>query len=127
MSIRVAAAFGAGALVVNGRISPLSASVIRAGAGLIFALPVFQIESLDELKKFGSGPLVVADPEGESIKEKEIKNNSIIIFGTEREGVSEELKRKADLMIRIDMRKDVSSLNLATSVSAFLFSAGFKE
>lgn len=125
MSVRVAAAYGAGALVVSGRISPLSGSVIRAGAGLVFALPVFMIDDFTELKTFGDRVLIVADPEGKSIKEQKVPNNSVIIFGTEREGVSQELKEMADTMLKIDMQENVSSLNLATSVSAFLFGADF--
>ena len=126
MAVRVAAAYGAGALVVSGRISPLSASVIRAGAGLVFALPVFKISDFAELKNFGDRVLVSADPEGQSWKETRIPKNSIIIFGTEREGVSAELKEMSDMKIKIDMQKDVSSLNLATSVSAFLFGTNFE-
>jgi TrmH family RNA methyltransferase len=126
MSIRVAAAYGAGALVVSGRISPLSGSVIRAAAGLVFALPVFMIDNFSQLHSFGDRILIVADPEGESIKKVNVPSNSVIIFGTEREGVSVELKDIADKMLKIDMVENVSSLNLATSVSAFLFGANFE-
>ena len=35
MTLRVVSAFGASALVVSGRVSPFSASVLRAGAGLL--------------------------------------------------------------------------------------------
>ncbi len=127
MAIRVAAAFGAGGLVVSGRISPLSASVIRAGAGLIFALPVFLIKNISELKQFSQNRILIsADPEGVSLKKIKLPKNSIIVFGTEREGISQELKNKSDLIVKIEMAKNVSSLNLATSVSAFLFSADFK-
>jgi len=126
MAVRVAAAYGAGALVVSGRISPFSASVIRAGAGLVFALPVFAIESFSELNDLGDRVLVVADPEGESIRKEKVPKNSVIIFGTEREGVSDELKKMASKKLKIDMEKNVSSLNLATSVAAFLFGAYFE-
>ncbi|PID83334.1 hypothetical protein CSB11_02220 [Candidatus Campbellbacteria bacterium] len=126
MSVRVAAAFGAGALIVDGRISPFSASVIRASAGLVFALPVFLIKDFSEIKNLQNRTIIVADPEGQSIKENILEKKSIIIFGTEREGVSENLKNLSDKMIKLDMQSGVSSLNLATSVSAFLFSGSFK-
>lgn len=126
MSVRVAAAFGASALVVNGRISPFSASVIRASAGLVFALPVFLVDDFSEIQNLQNRTLIVADPEGESIKKNILPNNSIIIFGTEREGVSENLKKNSDKIVKLDMKGGVSSLNLATSVSAFLFSGNFR-
>ncbi len=126
MAVRVAAAYGAGAVVVSGRISPLSGSVIRAGAGLVFAVPVFKISEFSELENFGDRILISADPDGQSWKKTKIPKNSIIIFGTEREGISKELRKMSDIKIKIDMEENVSSLNLATSVSAFLFGADFE-
>jgi len=127
MSIRVAAAFGAGAVVVSGHINPFGASVIRASAGLVFALPVFRFNnSLDLFSFFKNRIFIVADAEGESIKKIKISRNSVIIFGTEREGVSKELKDKADRILKLDMQDKVSSLNLATSVSAFLYGVSWK-
>ena len=45
----------------------------------------------------------------------------MLAFGTERNGLSEELLARADERISIPMRAGVSSLNLATSVAAVLF------
>ncbi len=126
MVIRVAAAYGAGAVVISGKISPLTASVIRSGAGLVFAVPVFLISDFSELNSFGERILISADPEGMSLKKIKLAKNSIIIFGTEREGISEELKAMSKITVKVDMKKNVSSLNLATSVSALLFSADFE-
>ena len=47
---------------------------------------------------------------------------SVLAFGTERHGLSEELTERAEQLIRIPMRDGVSSLNLATAVAAVLFS-----
>ncbi|EFK97055.1 protein containing tRNA/rRNA methyltransferase, SpoU domain [sediment metagenome] len=124
MVLRIGAAFGAGALIVSGRNSPFSASVLRAGAGLIYAIPTFHQEFLKS--DFKDRKIIVADAEGESIKKNIILKNSIIIFGTEREGVSKNLKNIADQILKLDMQINVSSLNLATSVSAFLYSGNFE-
>jgi len=125
MVLRISAAFGAGALVTTGRNNPFSASVLRAGAGLIYAVPTFRIEEFS--KDFFQGrKIIVADAEGKSIKKNKIPKNAVIIFGTEREGVSEKLKKTADKILKLDMQPNVSSLNLATSVSAFLYGGEFK-
>lgn len=124
MVLRIVAAFGAGALVVSGRNNPFSASVLRAGAGLIYAIPTFHKEFSKDL--FLERKIIVADAEGESIKKKIIPKNSVIIFGTEREGVSGNLKEISDDILKLDMEKNVSSLNLATSVSAFLYGGDFQ-
>ena len=47
---------------------------------------------------------------------------SILAFGTERHGLSSSLLERADARVGIPMREGVSSLNLATSVAAVLFS-----
>ncbi len=126
MTIRVAAAFGAGAVIVSGHINSFSASVIRAGAGLIFALPVFLIDKKSDLfTLFKNREFIVSDAEGKSIKQTKINKKSVIIFGTEREGVSQFLKDKSNAIIKLDMQKNVSSLNLATSVSAVLYGANW--
>ncbi len=45
----------------------------------------------------------------------------MLAFGTERQGLSDELLARAHARIGIPMRAGVSSLNLATSVAALLF------
>jgi TrmH family RNA methyltransferase len=45
----------------------------------------------------------------------------VLAFGTEREGLSDALKARADAVVALPMRPGVSSLNLATSVSAALY------
>lgn len=124
MVLRIAAAFGVGALVVSGRNNPFSASVLRAGAGLIYAVPTFNEEFSKDI--FKERKIIVADAEGESIKDNNMPKNSVIIFGTEREGVSQELKNLSDQILKLDMQENVSSLNLATSVSAFLYGGKFE-
>ena len=46
----------------------------------------------------------------------------MLAFGTERHGLSAELLERADARLGIPMCPGVSSLNLATSVAALLFS-----
>ncbi len=125
MVLRISAAFGVGALVSSGRNNPFTASVLRAGAGLIYAVPTFHMEFSELKEKLKNRKIIVADAEGKSIKKNIIPKNSIIIFGTEREGVSQELKDLADKIFKLDMQLNVSSLNLATSVSAFLYGGEF--
>ena len=70
----------------------------------------------------GDRPLIAIDPEGERLGESEFDPRSILAFGTERYGLSEALLERADARLAIPMREGVSSLNLATTVSAVLFS-----
>jgi tRNA G18 (ribose-2'-O)-methylase SpoU len=45
----------------------------------------------------------------------------VLAFGTERDGLSDELLARADLRLALPMSPGVSSLNLATAVSGVLF------
>jgi tRNA G18 (ribose-2'-O)-methylase SpoU len=47
----------------------------------------------------------------------------LLVFGTEREGLPDEIDSRADLRIAIPMRHGVSSLNLATAVAVILYLA----
>lgn len=116
-AVRASAAAGASGVVVAGEFDPWQAAAVRGSAGLHFALPVTQVTDLDAL----AGPLVVMDAAGASVMDAAIPDNALLIFGTEREGVSSELKRRADLKLALPMREGVSSLNLATSVAATLY------
>jgi TrmH family RNA methyltransferase len=118
--MRVAAAANVGTVCVSGDINPWHMYAIRAGAGLQFALNVLQIESIDEIKK--DRKIYACDADGKSMKNIKIERNSILVFGTERDGISQNLKKQANEIVSIPMREGVSSLNLATSVAALLFS-----
>jgi RNA methyltransferase, TrmH family len=119
-SIRVAAALGASALITTGAIDPWRSDAIRGSAGLHYALPVIgpiETRAFDD----HPNPLVALDPDGDDIAKADIAPNSILCFGTERDGISDELIERCTTKVRLPMRRNVSSMNLATSVSATLF------
>jgi TrmH family RNA methyltransferase len=118
--VRVAAAAGAAAVLTTGSNDPWHPEALRGAAGLHFALPVARLERLEALPP-GDRPLVAVDPEGEAIGLAELRPRSILAFGTERYGLSEELLERADVRLAIPMREGVSSLNLATAVAAVLY------
>lgn len=118
--IRVSAAADAGGVCISSLIDVWHPAVIRGAAGLQFALPVLNI-AIEDLIKTGR-PLISLDPTGNKPKLSTLPKNAILIFGTERHGISGELLKRSDHIIRLPMRKGVSSLNLATSVAATLYS-----
>jgi TrmH family RNA methyltransferase len=116
--VRVAAAADAAAVLTTGSNDPWHPEALRGAAGLHFALPVGRIESPPACGR----PLIAIDPEGRRLGESELDPRSILAFGTERYGLSDALLDRADARLAIPMRAGVSSLNLATAVSAVLFS-----
>jgi TrmH family RNA methyltransferase len=117
--VRVAAAAGAAALLSTGANDPWHPDAVRGAAGLQFALAVGRI---GELPPRGDRPLIAVDPTGEPLHPGALPARAVLVFGGERHGLTDELLAAADARVRIPMRTGVSSLNLATSVSAVLFS-----
>ena len=121
--MRVAAGAGASSVCVNGEVNPWHLHAIRAGAGLQFALTVKHVKNIAEIAQ--DRKFYACDADGENMKELIIGQSAVLIFGTERDGISEDLKKQVDTIISIPMLEGVSSLNLATSVSAVLYGGSF--
>jgi TrmH family RNA methyltransferase len=115
--IRVAAATNAGAVITSGEADPWHPEAIRGSAGLHFAQPVFKVDSFKSLSK----PIIAFDPDGQAFQPDKMPSNAILAFGTERDGLTTELKASADQIVSLPMRHGVSSLNLATSVAAAMY------
>ncbi|MFH9086829.1 TrmH family RNA methyltransferase [Streptomyces sp. NPDC017673] len=115
--IRLAAGFGATGVVTTGTLDPWHPTVVRGGAGLHFATAVERL-GVDELP---AGPLFALDPEGEDIRGTKLPDDAVLAFGSERSGLSPALRARADHLLRLPMRPQVSSYNLATSVAMTLY------
>ncbi|MFF8861877.1 TrmH family RNA methyltransferase [Streptomyces sp. NPDC015139] len=115
--IRLAAGFGVAGVVTTGTLDPWHPTVVRGGAGLHFATAVERL-GVDELP---AGPLFALDPEGEDIRGTKLPDDAVLAFGSERTGLSAGLRARADHLLRLPMRPQVSSYNLATSVAMTLY------
>ncbi|MGW2422003.1 TrmH family RNA methyltransferase [Streptomyces sp. NPDC001709] len=115
--IRLAAGFGATGVVTTGTLDPWHPTVVRGGAGLHFATVVERL-GVDELP---AGPVFALDPEGEDIRGTKLPDDAVLAFGSERSGLSAGLRARADHLLRLPMRPQVSSYNLATSVAMTLY------
>ncbi len=115
--VRVAAAADAAGVLTTGRSDPWHPDAVRGAAGLHFALPVARVAQLPAFDR----PVLAIDPDGDALDPGRIPDRAVLVFGTERNGLSEGLIARADQRMRIPMRPGVSSLNLATSVAAVLY------
>jgi RNA methyltransferase, TrmH family len=116
-SIRVAAAAGAEAVATTGPADPWHPAAIRGAAGLQLALPVGRLESVAGIRR----AIVAVDPEGEPLRPDRIPAGAVLAFGSERRGLSDEVRAAAGATIALPMRPGVSSLNLAAAVAAVLY------
>jgi tRNA G18 (ribose-2'-O)-methylase SpoU/formylmethanofuran dehydrogenase subunit D len=115
--VRVAAAAGAAGVLTTGGLDPWSPAALRGSAGLHFALPVARVEALPATAR----PLLALDPAGEPLEPASLPAGAVLAFGTERGGLSAELRARAVRRLALPMRPGVSSLNLATAVAAVLY------
>ncbi len=116
-AVRVAAAAGAAGLAVVGEADPWHPTAVRSAAGLQFALAVTRVDTLAQTSR----PLVAIDPDGQDLGGAGIDEDAVLLFGTERAGLSPGLRARADRHVAIPMRPGVSSLNLATAVGIVLY------
>lgn len=119
--IRVSAAAGVNAVFTTGQLNPWNPAAIRGSAGLHFALPVLQVTSKQIIDS--KIPLIGLDERGEALNNQTLKTigPKILVFGSERSGISSEIRQNLSNLIRIPMQPNVSSLNLATSVAITLY------
>ncbi len=118
--VRVAAAADVAGVLTTGTHDPWHPDALRGAAGLHFAVPVARLAKAQELRELDR-PLLAIDPDGEPLEPSRLPARAVLAFGTERQGLSDELLALADARLAIPMRTGVSSLNLATSVAAVLF------
>ncbi|SEP75398.1 RNA methyltransferase, TrmH family [Lentzea xinjiangensis] len=114
-AIRVAAGLDAGGVISTGDVDPWHPNVLRGSAGLHFALPVAKVESLSF-----PGELIAFDADGDLLRGP-IPDDAVLAFGSERHGLSREVRAKASRVVRLPMREKVSSYNLTTSVAMGLY------
>ena len=115
--VRVAAAAGIAGVMTTGRHNPWHPDALRGSAGLHFALPVHHLRAV----RTGARELVAFDPGGEPFAPAELPEAAVLAFGTERDGLSDELLALAQRRVALPMSTGVSSLNLATAVAATLY------
>ncbi|HEX6754881.1 MAG TPA: TrmH family RNA methyltransferase, partial [Mycobacteriales bacterium] len=66
-------------------------------------------------------PLVAFDPAGTDLRRVVPPDGAVLAFGSERHGLSGEIRAAASLIVAIPMCPGVSSYNLATSVAMALY------
>jgi len=112
--VRVAAGFGARAVLTTGTVDPWHPTVVRAAAGLHYAVPVRRITELPDA-------VVGFDPAGEDLRTVRLPPDAVLAFGSERHGLSDQVRARATSLVAIPIRDRVSSYNLATSVAIALY------
>ena len=111
--LRTAVAFDYDAVILSkGSVDLYNEKVIAASKGAIFLVDAF-IAELDEIKD--NHQVIVSTLDEKSIAlDKCLKpNDFILVLGNESHGVSEDIIKKANYLIKIEMNDVIDSLNVA--------------
>ncbi len=123
--LRSASAFNADAVVLYGHdtVDFYNPKCVRASVGNLWKIPVINIENLDTLKKyFDNFSRIATLPRANNyLKTYTPQFPLLVMFGSEADGLSEELIDYSTETLKIEMNESVESLNLGTSCSIIMY------
>lgn len=125
--IRTSDAAGADAVVIlPGTCDAFATKAIRSTAGSIFNLHIICSESdilLKWLREKAIALFVTDINAPKTIYDVDLRRPLAFVFGNEAGGVSENLKKKGDMLLNIPIPGGAESLNVATSAAICLYEA----
>ncbi len=124
--LRTASAFGIDGIVLYGDAVDLyNPKCVRSTVGCLWKTPVIKVKDFKELKNiFTPYERVATLPKGDNViglSDYKPSEKVLIMFGSEADGLSEELKSFATKNVTIEMAENVESLNLSISVGVVAY------
>jgi TrmH family RNA methyltransferase len=124
--IRTADAVAAsGVILVGQSCDPYSGDCVRATTGSIFGVPLVRMETeaFIALCKTWRGDVVGTHLKGTEDFRRNYKSPTLLVMGSERRGLSEELAAACSSLVRIPIPGGAESLNVATATALMLYEA----
>lgn len=126
--LRTAAAFDIDGIVLYGDTVDLyNPKCVRSTVGCLWKTPVIHITNFENLNEiFSPFERIATLPKGAGLNIIELgiytpSEKILVMFGSEADGLSEDLKNYATKNITIEMAKNVESLNLSVSAAIFMY------
>lgn len=123
--LRTSTAFGADAVVLYGKecADLYNPKCVRSSVGNLWKIPVVYIEEFKELQSvFKDYERVATLPRAPlSLKKINVTPPVLVMFGSEADGLSDELINFATKEVKIEMASSVESLNLSVSCAVVLY------
>jgi len=123
--LRTAAAFGADGIVLYGKeiVDLYNPKTVRSAVGNLWKTPILIVESICELKEmFNDYERIATLPLSKNLL-AEFKSNGklLLMFGSEADGLSDELIKFSTKSVKIEMSDNVESLNLSVSCAVCMY------
>ena len=124
--IRSAAAFGAaGVLIPEHNQAPITGTVVKTSAGMVFRIPLVSIgnvnQAVDALKKLGFVTYGLVMNGAQNIADEKFASPALFIIGNEGEGIRQKTMERCDVSLRIPMNARTESLNASVSAAVVLY------
>ena len=124
--VRTAHAAGAGAVIVpERRAAGVTDVVAKAAAGALEHLPVVRVtninRALEDLKKRGMWIYGLDERGSEAYDQIDYDEKSVLVLGGEGKGLHEQVRKHCDVLVRIPMAGQISSLNVSVAAGVVLF------
>jgi 23S rRNA (guanosine2251-2'-O)-methyltransferase len=125
--LRAADAFGVGIILLpRDRSAGITPAVVNSSAGAVEYLQIVQLvnlgQELDRLKKSGHWIVGIENHQrADVLGVTPIPTPAVLLIGSEGHGISPNLAKRCDLLLKIEMSGHVNSLNAATAGSIALF------
>jgi 23S rRNA (guanosine2251-2'-O)-methyltransferase len=124
--IRVAAAFGAQAVIVQERRTPpLAGALAKAAAGTLETMPIVKAvnisRSLEALQEMGFEACGLAGEGATPLPAFRSERPLAVVMGAEGKGLRQGVREHCDTLLAIPMAAEVESLNVATAAAVALY------
>ena len=131
--IRSAASFNIDGIIVKERSFPNESKLLyKSATGCTELINIFEVSNINtSLKYLKSKNFWVSGFDNESKKDFTQHNwdgNNVLLFGSEGHGLNYQTKKNSDFLFRININKNVESLNISNSASVvFHYLSAYKE
>jgi 23S rRNA (guanosine2251-2'-O)-methyltransferase len=124
--VRSADCLGAHAVVIPEKGSArITADAIKTSAGALHTFPVCReksiVRTVEYLKESGLRVICTDEKRGEYANKTDLSGPSVLIMGSEDQGISRELNELADVHVKIPMSGTIGSLNVSVASGIFLY------
>ena len=124
--LRTADAAGVAAVIApRDKSAPLNATAIKVACGAADAVPYFQVtnlsRTLNQLQEQGVWVVGTAGEAEGSIYQTDLTGPLALVMGAEGKGMRRLTREQCDLLIKIPMAGEVSSLNVSVATGVTLF------